>query len=154
MKAAKSCHPDVFVTQRLDAGGHGLKRGAVVIKLLSEAADASSQANLGDINLMAGGGIVEGRGVASCVARGPSGAVMGTRFLACEEATIARGYQSEVLQKKDCGVSTVRSTVYGFLRSTTDWPERYDGRVIFNRSYLYVKDGVITAENKRMYVEA
>lgn len=154
LEVATSCHPDVLVIQGHDAGGHGLARGAGIVTLLPEAVDALKELNLGNIVLMAAGGVVEGRGVAACMTLGASGVAMGTRFLACKEATIAKGYQHDVLDKKDGGVSTVRTMVYDCLRGTTDWPERYDGRGIINQSYLDVDNGVITTENKRLYAEA
>lgn len=154
LEVAKSCNPDVLVIEGIDAGGHGLARSAGIITLLPEVADALNEANLGSIPLVAAGGIVEGRGAAACLAIGASAVVMGTRFLACREANVAQGYQEDVLRRTDGGVSTVRSTVYDTLRGTTDWPERYDARGIINQSYLDVKDGVITEENKTLYAQA
>lgn len=153
LEAAKSCNPDMLVIQGADAGGHGLARGAGIITLLPEVVDALNEANLGNIALVAAGGIVEGRGAAACLAIGASGVAMGTRFLACNEASLAKGYQEDVLRRTDGGVSTVRTVVYDTLRGTTDWPERYDARGIINASYLDVQDGVITEENKTLYAK-
>ncbi|KAI4138772.1 MAG: hypothetical protein L6R39_006617 [Caloplaca ligustica] len=154
LEVARLCHPDVIVMQGSDAGGHGLERGAGLISLLPETADALRAAGFGHIPLAAAGGIVEGRGVAACLALGAAGVVMGTRFLASSEASIAKGYQDAVLRAKDGGISTVRSKVYDILRGTTGWPERIGGRGIINQSFLDAKDGRVTEENKRAYAEA
>ncbi|KAL8824974.1 MAG: hypothetical protein Q9170_007981 [Blastenia crenularia] len=154
LEVARLCRPDVIVVQGSDAGGHGLERGAGIINLFPETADALREAGFGDISLVAAGGIIEGRGVAAALALGAEGVVMGTRFLASVEAHIAKGYQDAVLRSKDGGVSTVRSKVYDTLRGTIGWPSRIGGRGIINQSYLDAKDGHVTEENKKAYVEA
>ncbi|KAL8904703.1 MAG: hypothetical protein Q9207_003096 [Kuettlingeria erythrocarpa] len=154
LEVANWCHPDVIVVQGSDAGGHGLERGAGIISLLPETADALDKAGFGHIPLVAAGGVVDGRGVAACLALGAEGVVMGTRFLASDEASIARGYQGAVLRAKDGGISTVRTKVYDTLRGTTGWPERIGGRGIINQSFLDAKDGQVTEENKRAYAQA
>lgn len=154
LETAKSCNPDVLVIQGTDSGGHGLARSAGIITVLPEVADALKEANLGSISLVAAGGIVEGRGAAACLTIGAGGVAMGTRFLACKEATLAKGYQEDVIRRTDGGVSTVRSVIYDTLRGTTAWPEHYDARGIINASYLDVKHGIVTQENKTLYAEA
>lgn len=154
VEVAQSCHPDVLVVQGSDAGGHGIARGAGIISLLPEVADALAQEGLGNIRLLAAGGIVEGRAVAACLALGADGVALGTRFLASEEATLTKGNQGDVIRSKDGGTSTARTTVYDILRGATGWPEHYNARGIINQSYLDAKDGIVTEENKRLYAEA
>ncbi|KAL8803208.1 MAG: hypothetical protein Q9182_003309 [Xanthomendoza sp. 2 TL-2023] len=154
IEVVKSCRPDVIVAQGIDAGGHGLERGAGVISLLPEIADALKDTGSHNTSIVAAGGIVEGRGVAACLALGAEGVVMGTRFLCSTEVEIARGYQMAVLRAKDGGVSTVRSKVYDTLRGTTGWPERIGGRGVINQSFLDAKDGKVTEENKKAYAQA
>ncbi|KAL8696988.1 MAG: hypothetical protein Q9201_007373 [Fulgogasparrea decipioides] len=154
LEVAQLCRPDVIVAQGTDAGGHGLERGAGIISLLPEVADALRDIGFGETPLVAAGGVVEGRGAAACLALGAQGVVMGTRFLASTEAQIATGYQAAVLRSGDGGVSTVRSKVYDILRGTTGWPEQIGGRGIINQSFLDAKDGIVTEENKKAYAEA
>ncbi|KAL8764013.1 MAG: hypothetical protein Q9184_000301 [Pyrenodesmia sp. 2 TL-2023] len=154
LEVANCCSPDVMVVQGSDAGGHGLERGAGIISLLPETADALDEAGFGRIPLVAAGGVADGRGIAACLALGAGGVVMGTRFLASNEASIAKGYQDALLRARDGGVSTVRTKVYDTLRGTTGWPERIGGRGIINQSFLDAKDGYVTDENKRAYEEA
>lgn len=149
---AGALRPDVLVVQGSDAGGHGLARSASIMTLLPEVRDALQGRQMGDIPVLAAGGIVDGRGIAASQALGASGAVMGTRFLATPEANIAQGYRAEVLRAADGGVSTVRSTVYDRVRGIYGWPERYDGRGVINQSYVdAVERGMSDEENRARY---
>ena len=154
LQVAQTCRPDVLVVQGADAGGHGLAQGAGVVSLLPEVSDALSDQGMGDIPLIAAGGIAEGRGTAACLALGASGVVMGTRFLASKEANIAKGYQDDVLRTRDGGLATIRTTVYDSLRGTTGWPNEYNGRGIINQSFLDAENDRSTEENKVLYKEA
>ena len=92
VEVAHLCAPDVLVVQGADAGGHGLAQGAGIASLLPEVADALREVGKDFIPLVAAGGIVEGRGVAACIASGANTVVIGTRFLASREANITKGY--------------------------------------------------------------
>jgi len=151
-KAARAASPpDVLVLQGSDAGGHGLARGAGIISLLPEAADALRDTS---IPLIAAGGIVDGRGVAAALSIGAAGAVMGTRFLASKEAKISKGYQEDVLRTVDGGQNTVRTKLYDELAGRADWPSIYDGRNIVNRSVVDRDSGMDFVENQKLYKEA
>ena len=154
LEVAQTCDPDVLVVQGTDAGGHGLQHGAGIVTLLPEVADTLKEAGHHNICLVVAGGIIEGRGVAAALALGARGVVMGTRFLACKEAHIAKGYQDDVIRMKDGGINTVRSSVYDMLRGTTGWPAHYGGRGIINQSYLDAQNGRVTERNKEQYAEA
>ena len=151
---ARICNPDVVVVQGTDGGGHGLQHGAGIITLVPEVADALDEAGHRNVSLVAAGGIIEGRGAAAALALGASGVCMGTRFLACKEACLAKGYQDDVIRMKDGGINTIRSNVYDTLRGTTGWPAHYGGRGIVNQSYLDAQKGGVTDENKKLYAEA
>ena len=126
IEIARLCKPDVFVVQGSDAGGHSLAQSASIISLLPEVADALAANGHADIHLVAAGGIAEGRGAAAALALGAHGIVMGTTFLASTEASIAKGYQSDVVRTKDGGSTTVRTKLYDQLRGTTGWPEQFN----------------------------
>ncbi|EXJ57681.1 uncharacterized protein A1O5_12471 [Cladophialophora psammophila CBS 110553] len=152
--AAKSKHaPDVLVVQGVDAGGHGLRKGAGVVSLLLEVADALREIG-SEIPLVGAGGIADGRGVAAVLATGvAAGAVMGTRFLASNEAEIKKGYQEDVLRVSDGGQSTIRTDLFDRLQGRDDWPERYDGRAIINGSVRDDLAGMDLKENKQIFQE-
>lgn len=150
----KEVRPDVLVVQGTDAGGHGLARGAGLISLLPEVADAISSLLPNETErpvLIAAGGIAEKRGAAASLMLGASGLVMGTRFLASHEAVLAKGYRDEVLRAKDGGQTTVRTKVWDNARGTTGWAETHNGRGIINRTYTDAMDGMADDENKKLY---
>jgi nitronate monooxygenase len=158
LQALKTCKPDVVVVQGADAGGHGLEKCAGLITLLPEVDDALSadchDQNLVKPALIAAGGIVDGRGVAAALVLGAQGVVMGTRYLACPEANIAKGYQDAVLKASDGGVSTARGKLYDSLRGTTSWPAHYGGRSVLNESWHDAAKGMSFEENKQRHDEA
>ena len=74
MEAARlSTPPDVLVLQGIDAGGHGLAKGAGIVSLVPEVKDALKAAG-SDIPVIAAGGIADGRGVAAALSSGAVGA--------------------------------------------------------------------------------
>ncbi|OTA53828.1 inosine monophosphate dehydrogenase [Hypoxylon sp. EC38] len=144
--------PDVVVVQGAESGGHGrAKDGLGLMSLLPEVGDAMAGSQ---IPLLAAGGIADGRGVAAALCLGASGAVMGTRFLASNEARINRGYQNEILRASDGAASTTRTLLYNHLRGTYGWPEEYSPRTIINKSYIEQQEGVPFEELKSRHDEA
>jgi len=157
VEVVRSCRPEVLVVQGQDAGGHGLDKGAGLVALFPEVADTlerefPERKEKDELPiLIAAGGIAEGRGAAAAFALGAEGVVMGTRYLASYEANISKGYMDAVLAAEDGGVSTVRSSVYDYLRGTTEWPEGYGGRGVINQSYRDHLSGMEPEENKKLY---
>lgn len=144
--------PDVVVVQGAEAGGHGRANdGMGLVTLLPEVADAVAAAR---IPLLAAGGIADGRGCAAALCLGASGAVLGTRFLASEEARISKGYRDEIVRASDGAVATARTLLYNHLRGTFGWPEGYQPRTIINRSFVDQQAGVPFEELKKRHDEA
>jgi NAD(P)H-dependent flavin oxidoreductase YrpB (nitropropane dioxygenase family) len=89
--AAKRAGADAIIAQGFEAGGH--VRGVVTtFALVPEVRDA-----IGDLLMVAAGGISDGRGLAAAIALGADGAVFGTRFLASHEASAHPKYKQAVL---------------------------------------------------------
>ncbi|MCJ1359842.1 MAG: hypothetical protein MMC33_009845 [Icmadophila ericetorum] len=153
-EVAYLCEPDVLVVQGSDAGGHGLQQGASIMTLLPEVSDLLKGTGFEGIHLVAAGGIMDGRGIVAALALGASGVAMGTRFLACEEANVSKGYVAAVLEATDGGSVTKRTTLYDHLRGDDGWPEAYGGRGVLNKSYWDQQGGMTSEENKRLYDEA
>jgi nitronate monooxygenase len=151
VEIAKTTRPDVLVVQGNDSGGHGLAQRASLMTLLPEVKETLAQEGITNIPLVAAGGILDGRGLAAALALGADAACLGTRFLACEEAVIAKGYQDEVLRGCDGGVSTVSTTIYDTVRGIHGWPQTYVGRGIANRTFLDAVHGMDDAENVKLY---
>lgn len=104
-----------------------------------------------DLPVLAAGGISDGRGVAGALALGASGIIMGTRFLAAEEAGIPRGWQSEITRLRDGGQTTTRSTLCDRLKETKGWPACYDGRAAINKGHHDEAAGMSDHENVELY---
>lgn len=166
VEVAGTCEPDVLVVQGIDAGGHAFEKGAGVISLLPEVADALREREQQQqqqkpsvegrkIALVASGGIVDGRGVAAAYALGASGVVMGTRFLASEEVSLPhRRFQDVILATRDGGQNTVRAKVFDELMGPNVWPEVYDGRSVVTESYVDLKRGKGIDDVRALFAEA
>ncbi|KAF2134980.1 inosine monophosphate dehydrogenase [Dothidotthia symphoricarpi CBS 119687] len=154
LQICRTAAPDVLCMQGADAGGHGFEKGAGVISLVPETADALAREGFAHVPLVAAGGIVDGRGVAAALALGAAGVVMGTRFLASREVVVHARYQAAVLEARDGGQVTTRSRIFDELRGPNVWPEAYDGRSLVVRSYRDHVGGVGVEEIRRLYGEA
>ncbi|TKA66670.1 hypothetical protein B0A55_09025 [Friedmanniomyces simplex] len=143
--------PDVLVLQGSDAGGHGFVQAASAISLVPEVVDVLASEYGGGTPVLAAGGIMDGRGVTGVMALGADGAVMGTRFLASDEAGIAQGWQRELVRATDGGISTGRSTLCDRLKETVGWPPHFDGRAILNKGHEDERAGMSDAENVALY---
>ncbi|OJJ34601.1 hypothetical protein ASPWEDRAFT_114325 [Aspergillus wentii DTO 134E9] len=146
-----SHRPDAIIVQGTEAGGHGRRDGIGLMSLLPEIADIVKESG---IPLLAAGGIADGRGAAAALCLGASGIVMGTRFLASNEARISKGYQQEVVRAKDGAANTVRTLLYNHLRGTTGWPEPYVPRGIINKTWADHLEGKSFEELKKLHDES
>ena len=90
-KAAVDLGADAICAQGWEAGGH--VRGNVgSMALIPAIVDA-----VGDVPVVAAGGIADGRGLAAACALGASAVWVGTRFLAAAEANVHPDYLSHLL---------------------------------------------------------
>jgi len=96
---------DVIIAQGLEAGGHNL--GA----LPTFVAVREIVAAVGDVPVLAAGGVVDGQGLAAALALGAQGAIIGTRLLATKEATVANEYKQRLLQASS--EDTVLTSLFG-----------------------------------------
>lgn len=93
-KAAEKAGADVIVAQGMEAGGHrgafqvddAERQMAGLIALVPQVVDAVS------VPVVATGGIADARGIAAALVLGASAVQIGTGFLRCPEANIARAY--------------------------------------------------------------
>jgi len=91
-RRAVDCGVDVVVAQGWEAGGH--VRGTVAtLPLVPAVVDAVSPTPV-----VAAGGIADSRGLAAVLALGASGAWIGTRFLASNEAAIHPRYRERLVK--------------------------------------------------------
>ncbi|KAI4141022.1 MAG: hypothetical protein LQ340_007748 [Diploschistes diacapsis] len=155
LEVARLCGEEtVIIAQGSDAGGHQLAKAAGIMTLLPEVKDALAAAGFPDLPVLAAGGIVDGRGAAAALALGADGVVMGTRFLAAEEAGVPEGFREHLLEAWDGGVSTVKTRLFDELRGTGNFPKEYDGRALVNRSVKEDLEGLDKEEAMERYKRA
>jgi NAD(P)H-dependent flavin oxidoreductase YrpB (nitropropane dioxygenase family) len=108
--AAKRAGADAIIAQGFEAGGH--VRGVVTtFALVPEVRDA-----IGDLPMLAAGGVGDGRGLAAAIALGADGAVFGTRFLVARESPAHPKYKQAILD------AHAGDTVYTKLYDV-GWPD-------------------------------
>lgn len=112
---------DVIVAQGVEAGGH--VRGTTPLFALIPAVVEAVQ----PVPVVAAGGIVDGRGLAAALALGAAGVLIGTRFLASDEADVHPEYRRRVLAANGAG-----DTVYSEDLFDVGWPNAAH-RVLRNR---------------------
>jgi len=109
-KAAARAGADVIVAQGTEGGGHiGLMGTMPLVPMVARA--------VSPIPVLAAGGVADGRGLAASLALGAEGVLLGTRFLATDEAPIAKGFKQAIVESD--GHDTV----------VTDIPDVANGRV-------------------------
>jgi len=114
---------DVLVAQGNEAGGH---TGTMnLLPLLCAVIDAYP-----NVPVLAAGGIASGRALAAVLAAGADGAVLGTAFLATNEAVEVSDAHKERIVASD-GQDTVFQSVYD-IASGGPWPDGIGGRVYRN----------------------
>lgn len=109
---AASAGADAIVAQGTEAGGHvGLMGTAVIVRQVAKAVTP--------IPVVAAGGFADGAGLAAALALGASAVLLGTRFLAAEEAPVEPHWRDAVLASDghDTVVTTIADTFTG-----RDWP--------------------------------
>ena len=122
-KEAADAGADILVAQGSEGGGHGVSRG--LISLLPEVVDTIGTS----VPVVAAGGIADGRGLAAALMLGASGALIGTRFYATQEAAGAKEAKDRICAAG--GDDTLRSIVFDISRRNV-WPAPFTGRCLRN----------------------
>ena len=98
--AAQEAGCDVVVAQGTEAGGHtGRVAGMALIPQIVDAVD---------IPVLGAGSIIDGRGLAACLAFGAQGVWMGTRFIASHEARASEDYKKAIGATASDGTTITR----------------------------------------------
>ena len=92
-KKAASLRCDGFIAVGQGAGGHA---GPYPLQILI----ASLKNNFPEIPVIAAGGISSGSALLSALASGAEGASIGTRFIACKEASVSDAYKNAIVDAK------------------------------------------------------
>jgi nitronate monooxygenase len=110
-RQALEAKPDVLVAQGTEAGGHGGERS--LFALLPALRDLAPEKPI-----LAAGGIADRRGYEAAIALGADGVLVGTRFIASDEALAAPRAKERLVQAD--GDATIRTTVFDVVRGY-DW---------------------------------
>jgi len=131
-RRAAEADVDAIIAQGTEAGGHTGAAGTLA--LLPAVVDA-----VGDIPVLAAGGIADGRGLAAALLLGASGASLGTRFVASAEWGGGAWEQAAVLAAS--ADDTIRTSVYDQVRGAP-FPQGIADRVLRN-PFNTTWDGVV-----------
>ncbi len=139
---------DIIIAQGSEAGGHG--GGRATLPFVPAVADL-----VAPVPVLAAGGIADGRGVAAALALGAAGALVGTRFEACQEALLPAEVSKALVDGR--GEDTERTRILDIARGSA-WPAQYTARVLRN-AFLAEWRGredelAASAETRRAYTEA
>ena len=103
---------DLIIAQGTEAGGH--TGDVATLPLIPQCVDLCrgqvSPFNGKPVQVVAAGGIYDGRGVAAALALGATGVWVGTRFIACEESAAGPKHRNAVLRAKS--TDTTRTLIY------------------------------------------
>jgi nitronate monooxygenase len=120
---------DIIVAQGWEAGGHVW--GTVsTMALVPAVCDV-----VGEVPVIAAGGIADGRGMAAAMMLGATGVWIGTRFLACKETDIHKTYLENILNASE------DQTVWTHDLYDGGWPDA-PHRALKNSTYFnWAKEG-------------
>ena len=121
-KAAINEGADFVVAQGTEAGGHGGTRST--FPLVPAVVDA-----VGNIPVIAAGGIADGRGLAAALMLGAAGVLCGTAFFASKEALSHPNMKRAAFAGS--GDDTVRGSAVDIARGI-DWPAQWTIRTLKN----------------------
>ncbi|MEM6856972.1 MAG: nitronate monooxygenase [Pseudomonadota bacterium] len=120
----------VIVAQGAEAGGHGMNafEGRSTFTFVPEIADWLAR-HASHVDLLAAGGVADGRGLAAAMMLGADGALIGSRLWATRESLAADGAVDAAIEAS--GDDTARSAVFDILREK-NWPPEYNFRSLRN----------------------
>lgn len=121
-KRASDAGADVIVAQGTEAGGHSGTRAT--LPLVPAVVDA-----VGDIPVVAAGGIADGRGLAAALMLGASGVMCGSAFYPCPEALSHAHAKQAALDGS--GDHTQFGRVFDVVRGFA-WPDEWQLRTLGN----------------------
>lgn len=116
--SAEKCGADAVTAVGYECGGHPGMDGIGTVVLANEASRTLK------IPVIAGGGIVDGRGIASALLLGAEAVVMGTRFLATTEAPISQNHKNWILQSNEKSTILTQKSIHNMMRVADNYAAR------------------------------
>jgi len=136
-KKAEEMGVDAVICEGYEGGGHKALTELTTMALIPMTADAVK------IPVIAGGGIVDARGVAAALALGADGVYIGTRFIATRECDAHPKVKQAVLEAYDaCTVSVKKWIVFG-----------RDLKNAFTKKYLEMVEAGAPAEDLLRFLD-
>ncbi|KAF8885030.1 2-nitropropane dioxygenase [Infundibulicybe gibba] len=133
--AASTWGADVLVAQGIESGGHGSGLASSMMTLTSDILSTEIS-----IPVLGAGGLSNGAHIASLLALGASGVVLGTRFLLTPESLYS-DVQKQALLAANSTLST-RTMAFDYARGTLGWPPNIDGRGLRNSTVADFENGI------------
>lgn len=112
--SAEKCGVDAMSVVGFECGGHPGKDEKGTMVLIDEASRVLS------VPVIAGGGIVDGRGLAAALMLGADAVVMGTRFLASREAPISNAHKKWMCAAGERSTVIVQKSVGNMARAANN----------------------------------
>lgn len=134
----------------MEAGGHGSSHAPTTSILTAAILSAFPDGP----PIVAAGGIATGSQVASLLALGASGVVLGTRLLFTHECQFTPLQKSVILEADVGAAVTARGMCFDEVNRTMGWPEKIDGRAVANGIWKDYAEGVPLEERLRRFDEA
>lgn len=101
---------DAIVAQGSEAGGHrGTFLGDFASGMVGTMALVPQIVDAVRVQVIASGGIMDGRGIVAALALGASAVQMGTAFLVCDEAGVPDAYKQAILSAREDGTRITRA---------------------------------------------
>ncbi|TFK26161.1 NPD-domain-containing protein, partial [Coprinopsis marcescibilis] len=147
--AANILKADVVVAQGKEAGGHGSAQGLSLLTLLPSILAALSPSGT---PVLAAGGLATGSHMASLLALGASGIVLGTRYLLAPESLYSDAQRKALLEAES--TQSVRTMAFDEARNTLGWPKGIDGRALLNDTVADYNRGEDVHILRKKYTEA
>lgn len=145
-RAAVDNGATIIVAQGSEAGGHGGARGTMALV-------PAIRDEIGDIPLVAAGGIADGRGMAAAMMLGADAVLCGTVFYAAKESLAHPGCRQAALAAS--GDETTRSNVFDAARGI-NWPAPWTLRARRNKFHdnWRNRDATMTDSHRAEYAQA
>ena len=144
---------DIICCQGGEGGGHtGSVATTVLLPMCVDAVRGHLNYFGRPVQVVAAGGLYDGRGLAAALSYGATGVWMGTRFLMTPEANVEEGYK-QTLVSSDVD-STARSTVYSGRpmrvinnKYVSDWDKRQDEQdALIKKGLAPAKNDILTGK--------
>jgi NAD(P)H-dependent flavin oxidoreductase YrpB (nitropropane dioxygenase family) len=138
---------DILIAQGTEGGGHTGEIGTMaLIPQIVDAAKGKTNYFGSPVLTVAAGGIYDGRGLAAALSLGAAGVWVGTRFIACDEASAPKAHKDLVV--KSGSLDTIRTLVLSgrpLRMIPNDWVKEWEAQP--QKVAEYCEKGIVPMEH-------